>query len=229
MRQSILTHLDTIKYTVRRNAVKKQLFSTLIILLSLSGLIFSGSVQARMKCWKNNEGVRECGDKIPPEFAQKSHEELGKGGLVRDKTKRALTDEELVKQRRLDKIKAAEEKELAKQKKKDEILLNTFSNVEDIERARDERVTALEAAISLTKGRNEKINRELDKRIKKAASAERAGKTPSEALLKDIESLKRQLKNNEIFIEGKHAEQEIIKTEHAKDIAHFKKLKGISD
>jgi hypothetical protein len=209
--------------------VRKQLFNTLIILLTLSSLTLSSSVQARMKCWTDNEGNRACGDKVPPEFAQKGHEEIGSSGLVREKTERALNDEEMAEQRRQDKIKAEEDKLAAKQKKKDDILLKTFSNVEDIERARDERVTALEATISLTKGRNEKIHSELDKRIQKAAAAERAGKTPPEALLKDIESLKRQLKNNEVFIEGKHAEQEVIKTGHAKDIAHFKKLKGISD
>jgi hypothetical protein len=209
------------------HVVRKQLFSTFILIFALTGLTLSGSVQARMKCWKNNEGVRECGDKVPPEFAQKSYQELGKGGLVREETERAKTDEELVEQRRLDKIKAEEDRKLAKQKEKDDILLKTFSNVEDIERARDERLTALEAAIKLTRARSEKIQYDLDKRIQKAAAAERAGKTPSEALLKDIESLKRQLNNNDTFIEGKRAEQEEIKEAHAKDIEHFKKLKGI--
>jgi hypothetical protein len=207
--------------------VRKELFRIFIITLSLTGLMLSGSVQARMKCWTNNEGVRECGDRVPPEYAQKGHEELGKSGVVREKTERAKNDEEMAEQRRLDKIKAEEDKLAAKQKKKDDILLKTFSNVEDIERARDERITALEAAIKLTKARSEKIQYDLDKRIQNAATAERAGKTPSEALLKDIESLKRQLKNNDIFIEGKRSEQEKIKEEHAKDIAHFKKLKGI--
>ncbi len=207
--------------------MRKQLFNTLVILLSLSSLTLSGTVQARIKCWTNNEGVRECGNKIPPEFAQKKSQELGKGGLVREETERAKTDEELEEQRLLDKTQAEEDRLAAKQKKKDDILLQTFSNVEDIERARDERLTSLEAAIKLTQARSEKIQYDLDKRIQKAAAAERSGKTPSEALLKDIESLKRQLKNNETFIEGKRAEQEEIKVAHAKDIAHFKQLKGI--
>jgi len=207
--------------------VKNQLFSTFIIMFALTGLTLSASVQARMKCWTNNEGVRECGDKVPPEYAQKGHQELGKSGLVREETGRAKTDEELAEQRRLDKKQAEEDKLAAAQKKKDDILLETFSNVEDIERARDERVTALEAAIKLTMARSEKIQYDLDKRIQKAAAAERGGKTPSEALLKDIESLKRQLNNNNAFIEGKRAEQEKIKEAHAKDIAHFKELKGI--
>ncbi len=207
--------------------MRKQLLSSFIIILSLSGLTLSASVQARMKCWTNSEGVRECGDTVPPEYAQKGHEEIGSGGLVRDTTERAKTKEELAEQARLDAIQAEKDRALAEQKKKDDILLKTFSNVEDIERARDERLTALEASIKLTQARSEKIQHDLDKRIQTAAAAERAGKKPSEELLNDIESLKRQIKNNDSFIEGKRAEQEEIKESHAKDIEHFKKLKGI--
>lgn len=207
--------------------MRKQLFSTLIIMLTLSGLTLSGIAQARMKCWTNNEGVKECGNKVPPEYAQQEHQELGKGGIVREKTERAKTDEELAEARRLKKEQDKQARIEAEKKKRDQILLATFSNVGDIERARDERVTALEATIKLTQARNEKIQLDLDKRIQTAADAERSGKEPPEALLADIESLKRQISNNDNFIEGKRAEQEEIKAAHAKDIEHFKKLKGI--
>jgi hypothetical protein len=207
--------------------MRKQLFSSLIIMFALSGLTLSGTAHARMKCWTNKEGVKECGNKIPPEYAQQEYQELGKGGLVREKTERAKTPEELAEERHLEEKLAEEEKIKAEQKKQDSILLATFSNVSDIERARDERITALDASIKLTQARSEKIQLDLDKRIQTAANAERAGKQPPEALLKDIESLKRQINNNDKFIEGKRAEQEEIKEAHAKDIARFKKLKGI--
>ena len=207
--------------------MRKQLFSILAILITLSGLIFSVSVQARMKCWTNNEGIRECGDTVPPEFAQKGHQEIGKGGIVREETERAKTTEELEEEKRLAEIEAEKERRKAEQKKEDQILLETFSSVGDIERARDDRVNALEATIKLTEARSEKIQIDLDKRIQAAAADERSGKAPPEALLKDIESLKRQIKNNDDFIADKRKEQEAIKASHAADIERFKKLKGI--
>ena len=54
-----------------------------------------------------------------------------------------------------------------------------------------------------------------------------SGKAPSEDLLKDIDSKKRQINNNNKFIEEKRAEQETIKQAYAEDIDRFKKLKGI--
>lgn len=209
--------------------MNKKIFNSLIILLTFAGLGLSGTAQAKFKCWTNNEGVKECGNAVPPEYAQKGHQEMSKSGMVKEETGRAKTDEEIAEEKRLEKIQAEKDKMAAEQKKKDAILLQTFSSVEDIERARDERLSALEASIKLTQQRSQKIQEDLDKRINKAASAERSGKAPSEALLKDIESLKRQIKNNDKFIEGKRAEQEVIKEDHAKDIAHFKQLKGIKD
>ena len=29
---------------------------------------------AGIKCWTNNDGVRECGNAVPPEYAQQGHE-----------------------------------------------------------------------------------------------------------------------------------------------------------
>ena len=201
--------------------------SALLVLFTLAGLTLPESAQARMKCWTNNEGVRECGDKVPPEYAQKGHQELGKGGIVREEKERAKTPEELAEEKRLAKLEEEKLKQEEAQKNQDRILMETFSSVGDIERARDERVTALEATIKLTQARNEKIQLDLDKRIKTAADQERAGKAPSEALLKDIDSLKRQIKNNDSFIEEKRAEQEEIKKSHAVDIARYKELKGL--
>ena len=75
--------------------MKKQIFNTFIILLTFSGMLLSTSVQARLKCWTNSEGVRECGNAVPPEYAQQGHQELDKSGMVKKETERAKTDEEL--------------------------------------------------------------------------------------------------------------------------------------
>jgi hypothetical protein len=86
-------------------------------------------------------------------------------------------------------------------------------------------MAAIESSIKHTNKRSEKIQTDLDKRIQKAADQERAGKAPSEALLKDIESLRRQIKNNESYIAKKRAEQEQVREDYAIDIARFNKLK----
>ncbi|NKB36339.1 MAG: hypothetical protein GKR93_04105 [Gammaproteobacteria bacterium] len=198
------------------------IISSIIILSTLSG-----PASARIKCWKNHEGIRECGEKVPPEFAQKGHSELGSHGVVVDKKERVKTEEELAEQARQAALAAKQKEVEAEKARQDRILLDTFTSVADIEAARDDKVAVIESAITLTNKRNEKTQEDLDKRIQAAAAAERAGNTPNDDLLKDIEVLRGRIENNKVFIQERRKEQEIVKADADVDINRFKNLKGL--
>lgn len=195
-----------------------------VISLSCLLLLVSHTVNARIICWTNNEGVRECGDRIPPEYSQKGHEELSEGGLVIEEQERAKTEEEIEEEKRLAAIEEEEMKLEEEQGKKDLILTQTYSSVNDIENARDEKLKLIDVTIGLTNKRNEKIQQQLDQRIQQAADIERSGKAPSEGLLNDIESLKKQLQDNKDFINQKIVEQNEVRENYAKDIERYKEL-----
>ena len=200
----------------------------LLVMLALAGpACLMAAEGVRMKCWTNHEGVRECGNKVPPEYIQQGYKEIDGEGFVRGVTERAKTPEELAEARRLAALKAAEQKQKAEQEARNQVLLRTFSSVRDIERARDNRVTALEAAIKLAGIRNESIRLKLEDYIKRAANSERIGQTPAPTLLEDIEALREQIENNVRFIAEKRAEQEQIRQAHALDIERYKRLKGM--
>ena len=73
-----------------------KLFSVIIILMLAS---FAIPAQARIVCWTNKEGVKECGDKLPPEYAESGHKELDNRGFVVDETAREKTDEEVAEEK----------------------------------------------------------------------------------------------------------------------------------
>jgi hypothetical protein len=197
-----------------------------VIVLLLGGV--SLPAHARIKCWTNKDGIRECGTSVPPEYSQKGYTELNEQGMVIDKQERAKTEEELEEAARKAKLEAEKKRKAKEQAKQDRILLYTFSSVDDIKLVRDEQIAAIESNIKVTQKRNEKIQEDLDSRIKAAAAAERAGGKPNEALLKDIETLKRQIKNNEAFIQKRRNEMEQTKQEYSRKIERFKELKGKS-
>ena len=199
------------------------------LFLAVTVLAFSGPANARIKCWTNQEGVKECGNNVPPEFAQKEHKEVSEQGVVMEEKERAKTEEELSEEKRLADIEAEETRKTEEQANKDKILMDTFSSVEDIEMTRDGKSAAIEAEIKTTNKRTEKIQAELDKRIEAAAAEERSGKAPEESLLQDIESLRRQIKNNESYIATKQADQAQIRESHELDITRFKDLKNIAE
>ncbi len=195
-------------------------------LITLSLTVLSLPAQARIKCWENSDGVRECGEKVPPEYAQKSHKEISNQGITVGESARARTKEEIAEDERLAAIQAEEDRKQAEKDKLDKILLVTYSNTDDIQMTSDGKIAALESTIKLANKRNEKIQANLDKRTATAAAAELAGKQPPEDLLKDIQSLQRQIKNNDKFVVDKRLEQEAIKKEYADKIVRFKKLTG---
>jgi len=207
------------------NISKKSLLAIITPgLIALSLMVLSLPAQARIKCWENSDGVRECGERVPPEYAQKSHKEISSQGITLEESERARTKEEIAEDERLAAIQAEEDRKQAEIEKQDKILLDTYSNTDDIQMTSDGKIAALESTIKLANKRNEKIQANLDKRTATAAAAELAGKQPAEDLLKDIQSLQRQIKNNDKFVVDKRMEQEEIKKEYADKIVHFKEL-----
>ena len=180
---------------------------------------------ARFKCWTNSEGVKECGQSVPPEYAQQGHEEVNKLGITVNKQERAKTEEEIAEEKRLAEEKRKAERLKTEKEREDRILLETFSNVEDINMTRDGKIASLESQIGLSNQRIEKLQSDLDLLISKAALQERKGKQPSDALLKDIDSLKNQIENNEQFITNTRKEQEALREEYATYVKRYEELK----
>ena len=205
---------------------KVTLTVTTLIFISMGLLVLSTPAQARIKCWENSDGVRECGETVPPEYAQKSHREISNQGITLEESAEVKTEEERLEEERLLAIQKEEEAKKAEAKAQDKILLDTYSNTDDIQMTSDGKVAALESTIHLANTRNEKIQSALDKRTAAAAAEELAGKQPSEELLKDIRSLKRQVKNNKKFIADKRVEQEETRKEYAYKIDRFVELTG---
>ena len=86
---------------------KTHISETARALMMLSAMVFASTVNAGIKCWKNHEGVRECGNVVPPEFAQEGHEEKSKSGRTIGAQGRAQSAEELAAEKAEQATKAA--------------------------------------------------------------------------------------------------------------------------
>ena len=207
----------------------KNLLSTFIKFTSLtivSILISQPVMAAKFKCWTNNEGVKECGSYVPPEYSQKRIETRSDQGRVVEVKDRAKTEAELAEIERLAKLKAIEDAKIAEQKKQDDILLKTFSNERDINMLRDSKIRVIEGILTVTNSNNKALKKKLEKLQKRAANAERRGKKPPENVVADIKAIENRLKKNKLSIESKRAEQKVIREKFAKDLQHFKELKN---
>ena len=195
------------------------------IFFTLCGIMFANHVSARMKCWTNSEGIKECGDKIPPEYTDQGYQELSKGGIVIDEKERVKTKEELEKEKKEAAIIAREEEKERNKRRHDRMLIETFTSIKEIETARDQKIEAVESTIKITQKRLIKLQYLLDDELnKKSPNKQIDGEDKKSG---NAESLKEQISDNEKFIKNKITEQKKIKKTYTEYISRFKKLKGL--
>ena len=185
------------------------------------------SAQAAIKCWVNKDKVRECGQAVPPEYAQQRIEIINSKGIVIKVIERTKTPEELAEFRRQEEIRKAKELEIAAKKRKDLVLLQTYTNEDDLLLARKQNLRAVEGIIDVTNSNTKILKQNLNTLEKQAADAERAGQQPSKDLVKEMDNLKRQIKDNQEFIDKKMVAKKETEAKFDADLNRFRELKGV--
>lgn len=185
---------------------------------------------ATIKCWTNKDGVRECGDIVPPEYAQGALEEKSASGVVVRKQAPSKTPAEIAAEReRRDaeaRAQAAAEELARKQAAADRVLLQTFSSEDDLLLARDGQLTNLESVIKVTESHVKKLDKSLDQMIGQAADIEKRGRKVPGKLAANIANVRGQIVEQNNFIAEKRAEQDLIRAKFAADIARFRELRA---
>jgi len=122
-------------------------FSFLPLAIILVSSAFSA--QAKMYKWVDEEGQMHFGDKIPPKYLVKEHDELNEHGVRIKHKAAAKTPEQKAEARRLkyEKKKAALIEK--KKKQRDRVLLDTYTTERDLIVARDSRLDAVGSQIHL--------------------------------------------------------------------------------
>ena len=95
-------------------------------------------IKANIKCWNNDEGIRECGDRIPPKYAQGASEEFSDSGVLLKRNPKA---------KKINQI--DQDQQIADRKKADKLLLKMFSNISEIDSARDKKINQIDQEIKL--------------------------------------------------------------------------------
>ena len=199
---------------------------SLIVVLFTTTLLLSGRATASIKCWTNNEGIKECGNVVPPEYSQQGHEELSEQGVTVSKTERAKTAEELAADEEAKKQQAIREQMAKEQAAKDRVLLDTFTTEEDLILTRDGKLRAVDTRIVHAKQVTVGLERQREELEEQAANEERAGKSVSDELLADIESVKRQIEEHTAFIKNREQEKTDLRAQFDIDLERYRQLKG---
>ncbi len=198
-------------------------FFALVVLVAFAS---PEAMATKIKCWTNHEGVRECGNVVPPEFAQKGHEEINERGLTVSTKNRAKTPEEIEAERREQERLEEQRKLDEEQAKRDRILLATYATEYDMRLAHKGKVASIDSRIAHAKHLVKKLQENLIELIQDAANQERSGKEVSDETLARISDVKKQIAEQNSFIEEREREKSQINARFEDELAHFRRLKA---
>ena len=200
--------------------INYRLFVALVI-----GMTFSLPVMAKMYKWVDDKGVTHYGETIPPEYAHRDREELNKAGRVVEK-KEVLTPEERH-AKELEDIKKREDEEAAlEQKRRDKALLNTYSNVKEIDLTRDRNLQQVEARINSINSQLKMAEDNLKALQKEADGYTKANKNIHVSLQEDLKESQARLTKLQQDMEKSKAEKAAVEARFNADKARYKELTG---
>lgn len=199
---------------------KTKLLAALVI-----GLSFSLPAAAKMYKWVDDEGVTHYGETIPPEYADKDRSELNKSGRV-IKKREVLTPEE----RRAKEQEAAQKREAAEaaleRKRRDRALLNTYSNVKEIDLARNRNLQQVDARLNSINSRLKMASNNLLGLQKEAEGFTSSNRQMPKSLQEDLQEAQARVDKAQRDMEKAQAEKAAVEARFDADKARYKELTG---
>jgi len=194
--------------------------------LSAMFVIISFSAQAKMYKWVDENGQIHFGDRIPPEYLVKEHEELNAQGVVMKYKEAAKTPEQIAEEKRLESERKKAEVTEKRKKQRDRVLLDTYTTERDLIVARDARLDAVDSqirlAVSIIKDSNNKIE-SMENQVVQIKSSKR--EVPAD-LYKRIDIEKQQVTVQTEVMENHKKHRDEIATQFNGYIERFKALKA---
>jgi len=189
------------------------------------GITFSLPVAAKMYKWVDDKGTTHYGETIPPEYANKNRTELDKAGRVVEK-KEVLTPEERRAKEQADAKKRADEEAALEAKRRDKMLVSTYSNEKEIDLARSRNLQQIDARVNSISSQVKTANANLLGFQKEADALTKAGKPIPHTLKEDLKESQARLDKLKQDLEKANAEKAAIEARYDAEKARYKELTG---
>ncbi|NHZ70000.1 MAG: DUF4124 domain-containing protein [Thermotogales bacterium] len=199
------------------------------ITLALSAALGFASLSThagKLYKWVDDTGQIRYGDRIPPQYAKKKNETLSDQGIVVETKAAARTPEQYAEEERRAAQEAEQERIRVEVARKDSILLDTFTNEDEMILTRDGKIEAIEAVIRVTNDRTEKNKLRLADLKLRAANMERSGKVVNKKLLSQIAETRNVIESNTRYVANRAVEQQRVREKFEADINRFRELKA---
>ncbi len=198
---------------------KKWLLAFTFALLFLSTNLYAD--KSYIKCWKDEDGLTECGNRVPRKYYNQQIRYIDNTGITRKIKEKAKTKEELDAQRELLKLLDLEEKQKKKSADYDAVLLKTYLTIDDLLASLNSKLTLIKSQAAILDSTIALKKQEFSQLVRQAANMERSGKPISKQLSKQLGRVRKDLKNLQTQVHNNRLETTKIKKTFAHDVERF--------
>jgi chromosome segregation ATPase len=189
--------------------------------LLVAGIIlcaaFSTSAEAKLYKWVDNQGVTHYSSTIPPEYSNKDHVQINEAGReVRPEEKKPPKDAKPT----------PEEQAAIEQRRKDKALLDTYSNISEIDLARDRNLQQANARVNSIKIRLKSAQSSFDAHQKEKEHITKAGRKIPPSLHNDLANDQAALDRLQGMLDQAQQTVADIKARYDADKARYRSLTG---
>lgn len=186
-------------------------------------MVMVTAAEAKLYKWVDDRGVTHYGETIPPEYADKDNVQFSDKGSVIKKTEKVSAEAKRAKAEQAAK-KRAEEKAAFEQKRRDNMLLSTFSNENEIDLARDRNLQQVEAVINSIQLLHKSAVKSLESFHQEVAERTKAGKKIPESLRVDINETEAQVKKLQNDLTKALEKSAAVRASYEADKARYREL-----
>jgi Domain of unknown function (DUF4124) len=169
--------------------------------------------------WVDAQGQVHYGDRVPAQDAKQGRETINNQGTVTAVVPKQLEGKELEEAEARARAEKAAQDAAVQRGAYDRYLLSSFQSVADLQAAREERLVALDARISLAQ-------KAADSDEKTVAELRARSDKPDASTQKQIDSYDRSLIDNIQAVRKLQQERDATATKYAADIERFKQLRA---
>jgi hypothetical protein len=194
----------------------------------------AASASAQIRCWTDDNGIRRCGDSVPPDQARHDRDVLNNQGIRIGREEGEITPEEQAEIDRKAQEEADRVAKIEEQRRYDQMLLDAYLTVDQIESLRDRRLELMDSRIRITEIILRNLYKKLDdlersaSRFAPYSDKEDAAPIPQN-LSTDIDRTQSAIKIREEAMDEIRAGQDEVRQDFQRDIDRFRQLKGLTN
>ncbi len=180
----------------------------------------SFNADAKLYKWVDAQGITHYGETIPPEYANRDTKQLDKGRVIDRKDGFDSEKKNSVK------MESAEDKVAFEARRKDDALLNSYSNEKEIDLARDRSLLQIEARVNSYTTMLKSANATLDGLHKEFDALTQKNRPIPQSLTEDIADGEALVAKRQKELDTSQKEMDAVKARYEADKQRFRELKG---